>query len=115
MLLRIEYTHRPAVTITRLSPGRMACLSTSQMNGSGDPELARQAVTKVLKVGGQDALMDVDAKLDLERVQGSRVGTSEHSQHRARLVPWHHPGDDEVDGQRGPKRHQEQADSPREV
>ncbi len=32
MLFRIEYTHRPAVTITRLSPGRIACLITSQMN-----------------------------------------------------------------------------------
>ena len=34
MLLRIEYTHRPAVTMTRLSPGRIACFTTSQMNES---------------------------------------------------------------------------------
>ena len=43
----------------------------------GDAELAGEAVPEVLEVSDEDVLVDVDAELDLERVQRRRVDAAE--------------------------------------
>ena len=48
----------------------------------GEPELTGEAVPDVLQVGDQDVLVDVDAELDLQGVQGRRVDVAERGQHR---------------------------------